>query len=141
MEEHVLEQMTTTAMEAAIADGPGQSQAIGLTQAPHADANQVMKETKEQLTTSISSTRQTKQMTKLQIAGLLVALAQTNLMIIAMAAVNAIGPGLQLDLGMIPMLHADASQALAIPLIQLTTQIPQTTQAQIAGPLVVLAQE
>lgn len=121
--------MTTTAMEAAIADGPGQSQAIGLIQAPHADANQVMMETKERLTTSISSTRQTKQMTKLQIAGLLVALAQTNLMIIAMAAVNAIGPGLQLDLGMIPMLHADASQALAIPLILLTTQIPQTTQA------------
>jgi len=126
MEEYVLEQMTTTAMEAAIADGPGQSQAIGLTQAPHADANQVIK---VRLTTSISSTRQTKQMTKLQIVGLLVALAQTSLMTIAMAAVNAIGPGLQLDLGMIPMLHADASQALAIPLILLTTQIPQTTQA------------
>ena len=122
----MLEQMTTTAMEAAIADGPGQSQAIGLTQAPHADANQVIK---VRLTTSISSTRQTKQMTKLQIVGLLVALAQTSLMTIAMAAVNAIGPGLQLDLGMIPMLHADASQALAIPLILLTTQIPQTTQA------------
>lgn len=133
--------MTTTVMEAVIADGPGQSQAIGPTQAPHADANQVMKETRERLTTSISSTRQTKQMTKLQIAGLLVALAQTCLMTIAMAAVNAIGPGLQLDHGMIPMLHADASLALAMPPIQLTTQTPQTTQAQIAGPLVVLAQE
>jgi hypothetical protein len=61
-------------------------------------------------------------------------LAPVSLTTIVTAAVNAIGLGLQLDHGMIPMLHADANQALVIPQTLLTTQTHQTTQPLTAGP-------
>jgi hypothetical protein len=100
---------------AVIADGLGQSQAIGLTQPLRADANQTLKK-KEQSTTSISLT------IPLRKTGHLEELAPVSLTTIVTAAVNAIGPGLQLDHGMIPMLHADVNQALVIPSTLLTTQ-------------------
>jgi len=131
--------MTTTVMEAVIADGPGQSLAIGLTQTPHADANQVMKEMKEiRLTISILMI-QAQRMIPTRIALHLAALAPTILMTIAMQAANAIGLGQHLAVGLTQTPHADASRALAIPPIPLTTRTHQTTQAQTAGPLEVLA--
>lgn len=66
-------------------------------------------------------------------------LVLVSLTTIVMAAVNAIGPGLQLVHGMIPMPHADANQALVIPQTQLTTQTHQTTQPLTAGNLEVRA--
>jgi len=133
MEDLALDQMTTTVTVAAIADGLGQSQVIGLTRTLRADANQAMEKKKEQSTTSISLT------IPLWKTGHLEVLVLASLTTIVTAAVNAIGPGLQLDHGMIPMLHADANQALAIPQTLLTTQTHQTTQPLIAGPLEVRA--
>jgi hypothetical protein len=125
-------------MEAVIADGPGQSQAIGLTQTPHADANQVMKEMKVRLTISILMI-QTQRMIPTRMASHLAALAPTIPMTIAMEAANAIGLGQHLAVGLTQTPHADASRALAIPPIPLTTRTHQTTQAPTAGPLEVLA--
>jgi hypothetical protein len=117
-----------------IVDGLGQSQAIGLTRTLRADVNQVMEKMKEQSTTSISLTTLTRPTTPLRTTGHLEELAPVSLTTIAMAVVNAIGPGLQQDHGMISMPHVDANQALAILQTLLTTQTHQTTQPLTAGP-------
>jgi len=112
--------MTTTyVVVAVIADGLGQSQAIGLTQTLPADANQAL---------AIPQTLLTTQPLK---AGTLEMPVPVSQMTSVTAAVNAIGPGLQLVHGTIQMPHAGANQFPAIALTQiepLTTQTRQTVQ-------------
>ena len=90
-------------MEVVNATGPGLLLALGKIPMPHADANQTLLKMKVLLKKSTQSR-----------AGNLEEPVPVSQMTSVTAAVNAIGPGLQLVHGTILMPHADASQVLAI---------------------------
>jgi hypothetical protein len=106
-------------MEVVNATGPGLLLALGKIPMPHADANQTLLKMKVLLKKSIQSR-----------AGNLEEPVLVNQMISATAAVNAIGPGLQLDHGTILMPHVGANQVLAIALTQIKLLILLTTQTR-----------
>jgi len=112
-------------MEVANAIGPGLLLALGKIPMPHADANQALLKMTVLLTTSTLLTTQTQ--LKAWTLEVPVPVRPTTSVT---AAVNAIGPGLQLVHGTILMPHVDASQVLAIALTQMKPLIPLTTRTR-----------
>jgi len=102
---------------------------IGLTLTPLADANQTQVKTLIIPTTRTLPITRTPPITRTQLTqttGPSEVLVPVQTMTIATAAVNAIGPGLQLVHGRIPMPHVDANQDLAIAQTPLTTLTHRT---------------